>query len=206
MKISIDDINKIIADCKGIGYNVRMSDIAYAMLAKNFKDITIPYTIFYGKGTSEADIKKLDRSKNMKFLKKYIQTNFEDKDKNIKAVSNESGNDLTFGENKEQLIKNLETIKKMKESGELDAKDFIKLDIEIRTKLIDKFKIEDNQNEQRIIVYSKYDAICPYCHHEVKSKSAEDAIREIKEKYDLVPKGSNIKEDNIYGRDYKAED
>lgn len=205
MKISIDDINKIIADCKGIGYNVRMSDIAYAMLVRNFKDITIPYTIFYGKGTSEADIKKFDKSKNMKFLKKYIQTNFDD-EKESKVENNESGNDLTFGENKEQLIKNLETIRKMKESGELDAKDFIKLDIEIRTKLIDKFKVEDNQNEQRIIVYSKYDAICPYCHHEVRSKSAEDAIREIKEKYDLVPKKNNITEDNGYEREDKAED
>lgn len=205
MKISIDDINKIIADCKGIGYNVRMSDIAYAMLVRNFKDITIPYTIFYGKGTSEAGIKKFDKSKNMKFLKKYIQTNFEN-EKESEVENNESGNDLTFGENKEQLIKNLETIRKMKESGELDAKDFIKLDIEIRTKLIDKFKVEDNQNEQRIIVYSKYDAICPYCHHEVRSKSAEDAIREIKEKYDLVPKKNNITEDNGYEREDKAED
>lgn len=205
MKITIDDINKIIADCKGIGYNVRMSDIAYAMLAKDFKDITIPYTIFYGKGTSEADIKKFDRSKNMKFLKKYIQTNFEDK-VSTKSSSQGDGNELTFGENKEQLIKNLETIRKMKESGELDAKDFIKLDIEIRTKLIDKFKVEDNQNEQRIIVYSKYDAICPYCHHEVKSKPAEEAIREIKEKYDLVPKQKDIKEDNVYERGNETED
>lgn len=201
MKIGLEDINKIIADCKGIGYNVRMCDIAYAILSRNFKDITIPYTILYGKGGSPVDIKKYDRHKNMKFLKRYISSNFEDRVTSSKGVEKtESVDDLTFGENKEQLIKNLETIKKMKEKGELDAKDFIKLDIEIRTKLIDKFKVEDKQDEQRIIVYSKYDAICPYCHHEVKSKPAEEAIREIKEKYDLVPKKGNnyinIMEDN----------
>lgn len=193
MKITIENINKIITDCKGIGYNVRMSDIAYAMLSRSFKDITIPYTILYGKGTSEDDIKKFDKSKNMKFLKKYIESNFETKDD---KVTDKDTDGLTFGENKEQLIKNLETIRKMKERGELDAKDFIKLDIEIRTKLIDKFKVEDKQDEQRIIVYAKYDAICPYCHHEVKSKPAEEAIREIKEKYDLVPKKKADDSDN----------
>lgn len=204
MRISIDDINKIITDCKGIGYSVRMSDIAYAMLSRMFKDVTIPYTILYGKGASEEEIRKFDSDKNMKFLKKYMQSNFGVG--NAERKEQEEGGELTFGENKEQLIKNLETIKNMKERGELDAKDFIKLDIEIRTKLIDKFKVEDDKDEQRIIVYSKYDSICPYCHHEVKSKPAEEAIREINEKYDLIPKKNDIKNEKEYERGNKEED
>lgn len=206
MKITIDDINKIIADCKGIGYNVRMSDIAYAMLAKDFKDITIPYTIFYGKGTSESDIKKFDRSKNMKFLKKYIQTNFEDKDKEKVEKHDESNIDLTFEENKGAMIKMIDDLEKALNEGKIEYKEYSDRVTKLRIALNDKFKVAEEQNEQRIIVYSKYDAICPYCHHEVKSKPAEEAIREIKEKYDLVPKQKDIKEDNVYERGNETED
>lgn len=197
MKLGIEEITKTIEDCERIGYNVKMGDIAYAILAKNFKDITIPYTILFGKESSMSAIKKYDSNGNMKFLKKYIDSNFGNEDGSTKDnAEKKNSEELSFGENKEQLIKNLDIIKKMKERGELDAKEFIKLDIEIRTKLVDKFQVSEKQDEQKIITLITYDKVCPFCHHEVRSEPAEEAIREIKEKYDLVPKQKT--EEDIY--------
>lgn len=197
MKITIEDINKIISDCKSIGYNVRMSDIAYAILSMDFKDAAIPYTTLYGKGTSDEDIKKFDKNKNMKFLKKYIQTNFKkDEDSNDKEKQDDSI-DLTFEDNKEAMIKMIDEAERKYKNHEIEWDKYSDRVSKLRIALNDKFKVSEKQDEHRIIVYAKYDAICPYCHHEVKSKPAEEAIREIKEKYDLVPKKNIDNSDNV---------
>ena len=38
---------------------------------------------------------------------------------------------------------------------------------DIRAKLVDKFSVSEQVTEQRVVVNQKYNAICPYCHHEL---------------------------------------
>lgn len=187
MKIGLLEITKIIEDCKATGHDVTVRDIAYTLLMEHFEDSTVAYTALFGK-VSDEEIKKFDSGKKIKFLKKYINTNYLKSESATKSKSKMS--DLSFEENKEQLIKNLETIQKMKDSGELDAKDFIKLDIEIRTKLNDKFSVSEKQDDQRVIVYKKFNDIC-VCGREIYRPTREDIIEELKKEYDIIPKQIN---------------
>ena len=75
MKISIEDINKIIDECKSKGYDFVMSDLMYAILHPQFKDKAIIYYSLFGKGASETEISDYDISPKMSFLKKYVNKN-----------------------------------------------------------------------------------------------------------------------------------
>lgn len=190
MTIGVDDINKIVNDGKKMGHDIRVGDIAYSILLNAFGDKKISFAVLFGKDSTPAQIDGYENSKKVKFLKKYMRTNFFDKKSTTdKKEDSKSKNydDITFGENKEQLIKNLATIKQMKDDGELDAKDFIKLDIDIRTKLIDKFSVSEKQEDQRVMVYKKFNDICA-CGREIYRPTKEDIIEELQKDYNLVPK------------------
>lgn len=184
MKIGLPEITKMIQDSKAVGYDITMKDISYVVMMESFEDKEVVYTILFGKESGET-VTDYESTKKMKFLKKYIKTNFVKTKKDSDAKS--SLTDMSFEENKEQLIKNLQTIKEMRDKGELDAKDFIKLDIEIRTKLNDKFAVSEKQDDQRVIVYKKYNDIC-VCGREIYRPTRDDIIEDLQKEYDLVPK------------------
>lgn len=194
MKIGVDEITRMVKDCKSVGHAIKMDDIAYVLLLKFFKDKDIPYKIIFNKNALSQDIIRYNKSPLVKFLKKYIDTNFEFNNEKDSVKVDNNLKDITFGENKEQLIKNLETIKMMKDNGELDAKDFIKLDIEIRTKLIEKFDVSEKKDDQRVIVYKKYNDIC-VCGREIYRPTKEDIMEDLKKEYDLVPKTKTEEEE-----------
>ena len=195
-KISIDDFNKILADAKKMGYNLRMSDIFYTFDLQRFDNKKIVFSVYFGKGHTQEDIDSYDKSAQMKFLKKYIESNYPidtpnsavGKTRKNKENENKQYEDITFEENKEALIKLLDKIQSMAASGDIEKKDAVKLETDIRTKLNDKFAVSEKQDEQRIIVYSKYNDTCPYCQHEIRRKTDEDMLDEIKEKYILTPR------------------
>ena len=56
------------------------------------------------------------------------------------------------------------------EKGELEKKDGLKILSDLSVKLNDKFSVQAEVKDQIIQVHQKYDAICPYCQHEVASK------------------------------------
>ena len=61
----------------------------------------------------------------------------------------------------------LDEIRLARMNGELDYKDALKLETEIRTKLNDKFAVADTTEQQYVIVECKYNAICEHCNHEI---------------------------------------
>lgn len=195
-KINIEDFNKILEDAKKMGHSLRMSDIFYTFELQRFESKKIVYSVLFGKGSAQEDIDIYDKSAKIKFLKKYIEANYPiDTPHSVvgrprKNKENESKQyeDITFEENKEALIKLLDKIQSMAASGDIEKKDAVKLETDIRTKLNDKFAVSEKQDEQRIIVLSKYNDTCPYCNHEIRRKTDEDMLAEIKEQYILTPK------------------
>lgn len=193
MLIALDEITKIIEDGKKMRHDISVRDIFYIILLRSFKEKNIVYAGLFGKDFTSDVLDKYDKSPKIKYLRKYMKSNYAEKggDKNV-SVGKVDYEDITFEENKEQLIKNLETIRNMRDAGELDAKDFIKLDIEIRTKLNDKFAVSEKQDEQRIIVETKFNTICPHTHRECWVQTKEYAMQH----WDLI-ENPKKKEDNI---------
>lgn len=199
MKITAENIKKIIADGKTMSMPVKMTDIGYVLLLERIEDKYVAYSILNGVGNSNEDIDSYDGSEKIKSLKRYIKGNFSDKknesneikkgaDDNKLSKVNGKYTLMTFEENKEALINLLSKIQELAESGEIPKKDAVKLETDIRTKLNDKFQVSEQVDEKRVVVNSKYNDICPYCEHEIRRKTDEDMLAEIKEQYILTPK------------------
>lgn len=192
-KINIEDFNKILADAKKMGYNLRMSDIFYTFGLQRFDSSKIVYSVLFGKGSSQEDVDYYDESSKIKFLKKYINANYPSDDvgqpkRGKPKKSGESHEDITFEENKAYMLKLKKETEEAIKKGEIEKKDGLKILADLSVKLNDKFAVSEKQDEQRIVVMSKYNDICPYCHHEIRRKTDEDMLDEIKEKYILTPR------------------
>lgn len=185
VKIGIEEINKIIKDCQNAGHLLRMPDIGYVCLLQLIKDRNIVYAILHGKGFTKPEISSYDNSGKISFLKKYMKTNFfiTKQEKEF----NRAYGDITFEENKEALIKLLDDIRQMAYAGEIDKKDAVKLETDIRTKLNDKFAVSEKQDEQRVVVMKKYNDIC-VCGREIYKPTKDDIIEDLAKDYDLIPK------------------
>lgn len=191
-KINIEDFNKILADAKKMGYNLRMSDIFYTFGLQRFDSSKIVYSVLFGKGSSQDDVDYYDESNKIKFLKKYINANYPPDDvgqpkRGKPKKTGESHEDITFEENKAYMLKLKKETEEAIKKGEIEKKDGLKILADLSVKLNDKFAVSEKQDEQRIIVYKKYNDIC-VCGREIYRPTKDDIIEELKEEYDLVPK------------------
>lgn len=180
--INNEEIKKCIDDCKAVGYNITTRDISFVILIQHFEDANIAYKCLFGKdGNFNPDYcETYQQTSAIQFLKIYIEQNFS---KNNKGKKYE---DLSFDENKNEMIKLIKETQQALERGEIDAKDALKIQADLRVKLNNQFNVSDEQKDQVIIVNAKYDAICPSCGREVSRKpiTKEEAIK----MYNLVEK------------------
>lgn len=185
------DVKKIIEDCNASGYEIRVKDIAYCLLKSKIDEIDIVYNCIFNKCTDMNVISNYDKNKRIRFLEKYIKANYSS---NVETAPQNETQDaellenISFEENKAALVRRLNKVIQWGDNGELSKERATKLEVEIRKIINDKFGVTDKSEEQKIVVLSKYNDICPYCRHEIRRKTDEDMLAEIKEQYDLIPK------------------
>lgn len=184
--ISNDKISAIIEDCKTLGYQIRVRDISFVVLSKHYEDKSVAYKAIFGSDSSENIIESYSNSKEIAYLKNYMESNnlLGTRKKGKRRISDED--DITFDENKAEIIKLIKETQKALEEGKIKSADALKIQADLRVKLNDKFSVKDDSQDSLVIVNQKYDAICPYCQHEVVSMtiSKEDAMK----MYNLVEK------------------
>lgn len=188
MKIGINEINKTIEDCKSMGFDLRMADMFYTFALQGFKDKNIVYAVLFGKGATEEDVNEYDTSTKIKFLKKYMKSNFFGNEVDQPVDEKKQYDDISFEENKAYMLKLKKDTEEAMAKGDIETKDGLKILADLSVKLNNNFNVSEKQDEQRIIVLSKYNDTCPYCHHEIRRKTDEDMLDEIKEKYILTPR------------------
>ena len=181
MKIGLVEITKLIEDCKAVGFDVKMGDIIYALCVDDFKDKSIPYKSLFDKNATDKDIRAYNKHKYTKFLKKYIDSTFLQKedilnDTEEKDVTQKYA-DMTFEENKDAMIKMIDELKIALDEGKIEYKDYAKMVTDLRTKLNDKFSVTEKQDDQRIIVYAKFNHICEWTHKECYLQTKEYAMK-----------------------------
>lgn len=167
-KIGIEDFNNILSDAKKMGHNLRMSDIFYTFELQRFDNKGVVYSVLFGKGSSQEEIDEYDESVKIKFLKKYINTNYpldspgenEQVKRGKPKREVENHEDITFEENKAYMLKLKKETEAAIKKGEIEKKDGLKILADLSVKLNDKFAVSEKQDEQRIIVYPKFNTIC----------------------------------------------
>lgn len=158
------DFVKIINDCKASGYELKVRDAMFCLLKNMVDDSEIIYNSLFGQGDDAKFISDYEKSKPIKFLDKYIKANYDnakqsDADNTKKKKISEE--DISFEENKAELIKMLKDIDDAVKDGLIEVKDAMKMKVDIRTKLNDKFGASEKSDEQRIVVVPpKFNHIC----------------------------------------------
>lgn len=186
--IKNEDLNKIVEDCRIEGINVTVRDISFSLLCRFFEDKKVAYKIAFGilGVISDMDFEAYEKSKEIAFLNNYMDSNYQSQPKKKKG---KNGEDISFDENKAEIIKLLQETKDKEAKGELDAKQSLDLQTKLRIALNDKFQVNNEVKDQIVQVSQKYDAVCPYCSHEVASRpmSKEEAMK----MYNLIENNNN---------------
>jgi len=173
--MKIEDVKDIISFAEVNGYSAKVSDVSYIVLENTFSNKTLAYRALFNntENNTEEHIKEYDKSemiqciKQYMFSNKYIITNDElDEIKNKDNISAE--------ENREGLIKLIGRIENAMDNGKMSQKDGIAKMVDIRSRLQSKFEMEKTNERTNIIIPPSYNAICPYCGHEVTAKTEDN--------------------------------
>lgn len=156
--ISYNDIKDIINSLKTEGIEAKVRDVAYLAMCDTFVDKAIAEQVAY-QGCSKPSNKVL--SALAEKLKPF----------GVGAVTT-----ISKDENREELLKLLQKIQDAERDGTIDPKDAIKIEADIRVKLNDKFNIEEEEGQKRIIVVpQKHDIICKWTSRECSAMPSKEA-------------------------------
>ena len=184
--ITNEQIKKIITDCASSGYTIKVRDIAYVLLCRSFQDMKSAYGAIFGVGDGNIDniVSMYDASTPINFLKKYMDINHAAGVESFtKKKKKSSDDDISFEENKAEIVRLIKQTQKELAAGNIEVKDALKIEADLRVKLNDKFQVQDEAKEQLVIVEKKFNSICP-CGREYYAPTKE----ELMEMYDLEEK------------------
>lgn len=172
MVLSNEKINELIELGAKEGKPVRVRDISYVLLSSCYEDKEVAYKSLFG--ASSDGFEEYKSSDVVKFLESKI---------NKKEGKNGKGEDITFEENKAEIIKLIKETQDALEKGTIEPKDALKIQADLRVKLNDKFSVNETVQEQLVIVNCKYNSVCE-CGRELYIPTKEDLMRE----YNLIEK------------------
>lgn len=175
--IDNEQIKETIEYFRQNGKPIRVRDIAYTLLAKMFDSKTAFQCLFAGE-ENIFDVYAEDSLRDE--LEAYLT-----KQGYIKSVSTDADTGgITFNENKREMEMLLAKTQKALDDGVIEPKDGLKILADIRVKLNDKFKVQEQTKDRMIIVEKKFDFVCPYTRHECYQLDKEEAMK----KWDLIEK------------------
>ncbi len=156
--ISYNDIKYIINSLKTEGIEARVRDVAYLVMCDSFVDKGLAAKVAYQEEDKPS-------SKVLSMLAEKL------KPFGIGAVTT-----ISKDENREELLKLLQRVQNAEREGTIDPKDAIKIEADIRVKLNDKFNIEEEEGQRRIIVVpQKHDIICKWTSRECSAMPSKEA-------------------------------
>jgi hypothetical protein len=171
-----EQIKNTIDHFKEDGADIRVRDIAYALLSRMFADRKTAYQCLFGPDGYDEYVSSDMREKLDEYL---TNEGF------VRSFSTDlDTGEISFEENKSALTKMIADIEADMAAGLIEKKDGYARIADIRYKLNDKFKVEAAKKDRMIIVEKKFSGICEYCHHEIYVPSEE----ELMEKYGLIKK------------------
>ena len=156
--ISYNDIKDILNSLKTEGIEARVRDVAYLVMCDSFVDKALAAKVAY-----QEDEKPSNKVLSMLAEK-------------LKPFSIGAVTTISKDENREELLKLLQRVQDAEREGTIDPKDAIKIEADIRVKLNDKFNIEEEEGQKRIIVVpQKHDIICKWTSRECSAMPSKEA-------------------------------
>ena len=166
--INSDNIRSIIDAGNVVGHQVIVRDVSFVLLCRMYDEKDLAYKSLF---PDPDDYEKYVKQAKIKWLQEYMS----------KSFFMDDDNTITFDENKKAMLDLIEETQKRLANGEIEAKDALKIEADLRVKLNDKFKIQSETKEKVVIVEKKYNMICKHG-YECYLPSKQDLM----EMYDLV--------------------
>lgn len=176
-KLSIDDIVDMINACEKKRIKAVVGDVIFTASLSMFDNPKVVYYAIFGKTDDDQLIEDYINSEKIKIIKKTLRSKIK---KN--GDLDDKLDDISFDENKAYMLKIKKETEAAIEKGEIEKKDGLKILADITTRLNDKFKVIEKQDEQRVIVNAKFNHICEWTRRECFLQTKEYAM----EHWDLV--------------------
>lgn len=195
--ITKEQIKEITEKCRIKGADIKVGDIAYVLLCGHFAEPDVAYRTLFGKESTAKEVERYDKSKEVSVVRQVLKE-YAKESVNVEDLL--LSKDITFEQNKEALIAMLDRIHDAVAAEELDMKDALKMEKDIRVALNDKFGTAEESAQQFVIVEAKFNHICEWTRKECFLQTKEYAkkqwglvekdefMKELKEEYDLIPK------------------
>jgi len=156
--IGYNDIKDIINSLKTEGIEAKVRDVAYLAMCDTFVDKYLAEKVAYQEESKPSNRVLSALADKLKLF-------------GVGAVTT-----ISKDENREELLKLLQKIQDAEREGTIDPKDAIKIEADIRVKLNDKFNIEEEEGQKRIIVVpQKHDIICKWTSRECSAMPSKEA-------------------------------
>ena len=196
-------VKHITEEAKLRGYDVRIRDIAYALLRVKFDDELIAYTVVFGTPEKDSDVTVYDEMESVRYLCRWFEKDLAPKETEKKAEdiiseikrkrnieeTTEDGS-ITFEENRAGIERQIGEIRKLIEEGTKEGTADLKTlatlqktEADLRAKLNDKFGASEKGGEQYIIVQPKFSHICEHTRRECWLQTKSFAM----EHWHLIP-------------------
>lgn len=166
--INTENIKAIIEAGSVAGHQIIVRDISFVLLCRMYEEKDLAYKSLF---PDKDDLDNYIKQDKIKWLQGYMS----------KSFFSDEDNSITFDENKKAILELIEETKKRLENKEIEPKDALKIEADLRVKLNDKFKIQSETKEKVVIVEKKYNMICKHG-YECYLPSKQDLM----EMYDLV--------------------
>lgn len=163
--IKSDNIKDILETVRGTWPAASEKDIAFCILCDTIEDRSVAARLAYGLASKTAE-SRYD-SENMKVLRDALRPF------GVGALDEGA---ITREQNKTDLMQLLAKIKRAQSNGELEMRDALKMEADIRVKLNDKFDMDESDKKQHIIIVpQKHDYICPHTNRECSKMPSKEA-------------------------------
>ena len=189
-----DYIKKITDEAAKRGHEVRIRDVAYALLRYKF-NAQMAYMVVFGVSQNENDVETYEKSESTKYLIRAVAKDIEPKvEKNNNAelaellsqkkpVEKSEDGDITFEENKAAMVELIQRTENALADGSIDTDKGLKIIADLRVKLNDKFEVADKEVQQYVVVQPKFSHICEWTRRECWLQTKEYAM----EHWHLIP-------------------
>lgn len=192
-------LRHIVDEASQRGHDVTVRNVAYALMRVYFNDPTIAYTVINGSAPKQdSDVTDYDSMSSIQYLTHWFKKDLAKDDSMKEDIVAKALNQQKEGAQKEELITSeenfagaVEQLKRIKELRERcdpndikTLKDIEKMELEVRVKLVDKWDMQKEEVNEKIIIPRVYNYVCPWTRHECYQIGKEEAM----EKWNLIEK------------------
>lgn len=192
-------LKHIVNEAAARGHDVTIRNVAYALMRVYFNDPTIAYTVINGTAPKqESDVADYDSMNSIQYLvywfkKDLAKSDSAKEDIVAKALKQQNENApkeelITSEENFAGAVEQLKRVQELRERCDPNdiktLRDLEKMELEIHVKLVDKWDMQKEEVNEKIVTLKVYDYICPWTRRECYQIGKEEAM----EKWNLTEK------------------